>query len=272
MRAGGEAILFGRHARMLKLICVSLYLFLRQYSCGKRDHTRSTHPTRQHYHNPLSRYLNLRIPAEVMIGARTPPLFRLPFEIRLQIFSYLFSRPELASSVDGIDDLSHVDENAYFHACEKSPLHQSSRMLCLRNSNLVPMTRSRKRYKVRDGRLRLACEDASYICTSPHELHTSILSTNRQIHDEAAEILYGLFVFDFSTDIEACTAFFNDLTPLSRGYVKHIRIVKRALPYETDFDRCEWRNMCDYLSHRLHLDELSLGIIAGKPIGGWYVG
>ena len=87
--------------------------------------------------------------------------------------------------------------------------------------------------------------------------------------------------------IEAIVPFLSDLTPHSRAAIRHITLTKKALPYAKEFDRAEWKSMCEYLAgaggdaspHLLdnatpergtiHLHTLGLQIIAGKPDIGW---
>ncbi|KAK4979444.1 hypothetical protein LTR28_004598, partial [Elasticomyces elasticus] len=63
----------------------------------------------------------------------------------------------------------------------------------------------------------------------------------------------------------AIVPFFSDLTPFARSCVKGMRVVKRALPYEKEFDRCEWSAAFAYLANDVCLRTLSLGVVAGKP-------
>lgn len=47
-------------------------------------------------------------------------------------------------------------------------------------------------------------------------------------------------------------------------------MVKRALPYQKDFDCAEWASAFEYMAQNLKLKSLSLGIVAGKPgLDGW---
>lgn len=197
---------------------------------------------------------------------------RMPLELRLHIYSYLL-RPE-----DGADDARFgVSPHDVAHASDYHEYKQSSgpsptrhaKVLRIRNANVLPKTPSQTTYKVRSGRLRSACEDTTYICTNNSTLYTSILRVNWQLRREAVEVFYGSCIFDFDTHVEACVPFLMDLTPFARSHIRHVSVVKRALPYDKDFDRCEWSNMCECLSKHLQLNELSLGIVAGKPALGW---
>ena len=105
------------------------------------------------------------------------------------------------------------------------------------------------------------------------EDHLGILSTNKQIHAEAAELLYSSYTFDFDTHIEAVKPFFNDLTPFTRSCIKSMRFVKRAMAYDKEVDRAEWSSAMRYLtaaSSNINLQRLQLGFVAGRPgPSGW---
>lgn len=115
----------------------------------------------------------------------------------------------------------------------------------------------------------------TYHCVNVPEigLNIGILGANKQIHAEAAELLYSSYTFDFDTHVEAIEPFLQDLTPFSRSCIKRMRIVKRALAYEKEFDRCEWSTAIRCLSgpdFDLGLQKLDLGVVAGRPgINGW---
>ena len=99
------------------------------------------------------------------------------------------------------------------------------------------------------------------------------MRANKQIHAEVAELLYSHYAFDFDNHVEAIVPFMQDLTPFSRSCIKSIRIVKRSLAYEKEFDKCEWTNAMQCLSCPeigLGLQSLDLGIVAGRPgPNGW---
>jgi hypothetical protein len=98
-----------------------------------------------------------------------------------------------------------------------------------------------------------------------HLRHTvpSLLHLNRQIHTEAAKVLYSTYTFRFGANIEAAVPFLSDLTPIARSYVRHIQLMKKALPYTKDFDRYEWSHTCGYLATQLQLRSLDLHVVAG---------
>jgi hypothetical protein len=105
------------------------------------------------------------------------------------------------------------------------------------------------------------------------ESNLALLRTNKQIHAEAAELLYGSYTFDFDTHVEAIAPFFADLTAFSRSCIKSVRIVKRALAYQKEFDKCEWSGAMSALTNPrngIALRNLELGIVAGRPgPNGW---
>ena len=106
--------------------------------------------------------------------------------------------------------------------------------------------------------------ESTYSLIKSPGLYTSILSVNRQIHGEACHVLYS-HTFDFGLDVESILPFLQDLTPAALSSVKRIRLTKRSLPYTRDFDRCEWRNACDFTSKNLNLVQLDLDVYGGTP-------
>ncbi|KAF2766255.1 hypothetical protein EJ03DRAFT_181786 [Teratosphaeria nubilosa] len=133
----------------------------------------------------------------------------------------------------------------------------------------------RSKYSVRCDHFRSACKSTTYHCVNNprFEDQLSILRVNKMIHAEAAELLYGSYTFDFDTHVEAIVPFLSDLTPFARSCIKSVRLVKRALAYEKEFDRCEWSNALRYLtssSTGVSLRKLELGVVAGRPgANGW---
>ena len=200
--------------------------------------------------------------------ADTFPFFSLPYELRTKIYTLLL--------VPDQDDSQFLHGNEFVPFVRDYHLYEPTlgssdqrRLLKFRNLNPTPKMKRRMKYKVRLVRMRSGCEDASYACINKPELHTAIFGASRRTYEEAAKTFYGSYIFDFDTHIEACVPFLMDRMPYSRGCIKHVSIVKRSLPYDKDFDRCEWSNMCEYLRDQLNLAECSLGVVAGKPAIGW---
>jgi hypothetical protein len=117
--------------------------------------------------------------------------------------------------------------------------------------------------------------ETTYHCINNPRIedNLAIMRTNTLIHTEVCELLYGHYTFDFDTHVEAVIPFLADLTPYARSCIRSMRIVKRALPYEKEFDRCEWSNAMRYLTTRgnnIKLRRLELGVVAGRPgRSGW---
>ena len=88
-------------------------------------------------------------------------------------------------------------------------------------------------------------------------------------------VLYSERTFDFSANIESILPFLQDLAPAALSSIRCINIVKRSLPYTKDFDRCEWRNACTFISQNLQLEQLDLYVegcipsLANKPAVSW---
>ena len=111
--------------------------------------------------------------------------------------------------------------------------------------------------------------ESTYHLKENPSMHPSILGVNHQIHNEAAHVFYGFYTFDFASDIESIVPFLQDLTPVARSSIKRISILKRALPYTKEFDRCEWASACAYIAANMQLSQLNLGIEGGKPLQQW---
>ena len=178
------------------------------------------------------------------IGA---PFLQIPPEIRLTIYKLLLT--------------SHKDKTLRLRT--ESPSVYEHRK-CLQ--------RKRRRFRYMADRMRSRSSESTYcLAKAPHqELHAAILGVNRQIHAEASHVLYSEHVFDFNMDIESILPFLQDLTPASLSSIKRMKMVKRSLPYTKDFDRCEWRNACEFIaesirSNKMNLKQLDLDVYGGTP-------
>lgn len=216
------------------------------------------------------------------------PFLRLPTELRLQIYSLLlFPRQstDLLCSWDKLD-ASAVDAVDYDQwgiqdgVVTPDPLnHPTLRIRSVDptkyQSRFANRPHTRTSYSVRADRFANRCMATTYHCVNVPHIgdNLAILRTNRQIHAEAAELMYSSYTFDFDTHIEAIIPFLRDLTPLARSYVKNIRLTKRALAYIKEFDRCEWENAWRYLTNaenNINIRRLELAVIAGRPgDNGW---
>lgn len=171
----------------------------------------------------------------------TASLLNVPAEIRIIIYKLLLS--------------DHKDKALRIRTEEPSIYERRKREI---------RRRSKFRYIV--DRMRSRSAESTYcLDRSPGDIHSSILGVNQQIHAEASHILYSEHTFDFGTDIESILPFLQDLTPAALSSMKRMSIVKRSLPYTKDFDRCEWRNACAFVSQKLRLVQLDLYVEGGTP-------
>lgn len=215
------------------------------------------------------------------LEARQSPFLRLPAEIRLQIYALLVhpqvaedllpSYEKVASSTKDYFDYEKKQPGGLPATADlKHPVLLIRTIDPLRYSARYPTLRAphvRGSYSVRCDRFRARCMATTYHCLNNPNIRSnlSIMRLNKQIHAEAAELLYSYYTFDFDTHVEAIVPFLSDLTPYARSCIKSIRVVKRALAYEKEFDRAEWSNAVKCIANNLSLRSLSLGVVAGRP-------
>ncbi|KAH7046010.1 hypothetical protein B0J12DRAFT_627642 [Macrophomina phaseolina] len=226
-----------------------------------------------------------------MSTKQTSPFLRLPTEIRLMIYEELLLPPtsneprspngKFVAPIYREDELSSSSSSTTTTTTAAPSHHhpRAPRTLQIRTidpaklSLVLPPHSTRPTYHIRDV-FRRSTQATSFALANNPGLHPSILSTCRQCHAEAAELLYGgAHAFDFDTHIEAIVPFFSALTPLARSFVCRVALVKRALTLCKEFDRAEWRAAFDYMARELNVAALglSLRVVAGKPSGegGW---
>lgn len=220
------------------------------------------------------------------------PFLRLPTEIRLQIYSLLVLPRQPSDLLPSYEKVSSSSQD-YFDYDKKqfgtdrpitADLSNPTLLMrtidgvryCQRYGPTKPRgTHIRSTYKIRADRFRSRCMDTTYHCVNNPRIEgqLGILGTNKQIHAEAAEVLYGSYTFDFDSHVEAIIPFFNDLTPFARGCIKSVRFVKRAWAYDKEFDRAEWNSAMRYLTSAnsgINLRRLDFGVVAGRPgPNGW---
>lgn len=168
------------------------------------------------------------------------PFLRVPAEIRLIIYNLLLS--------------DHNDMTLRIRTEQPSVYERHKRVL----------RRTKFRY-IADRMRSRSAESTYFLDRSPGSIHSSILGVNQQIHAEASHVLYSQHIFDFGMDIESILPFLQDLTPAALSSIKHMNIIKRSLPYTKDFDRCEWRSACAFISQNLRLVQLDLYVEGGTP-------
>lgn len=205
---------------------------------------------------------------------QSPFLEVLPLEIRMMIYDLLLQSDDTHTST--FTPVKHIlpDAPAYhdYEASKNGPSLTVTRIPSLKIRTEEPLSYEVRRpqhrrtsYIVRSDRFRARCMKTTYHLLNHPQLHTTIMMANARIHAEAADTLYSNHIFDFDTHVEAIIPFFNDLTPYARTRVRSIRLVKRALPYEKEFDRAEWSAAIAYIAREVPIRSLSLGIVAGKP-------
>lgn len=178
------------------------------------------------------------------VAATSIPFFRLPAEVRFQIYGLLLMNHDLS-------------------------------VLCIRTEHAALWelrkgeARRRTKYRHMADRFRARTMESTYHLLQNPGIDISILSVNHRIHREASHVLYSQHIFDFGTDIESIVPFLSDLTPEALSSVKHIGLFKRALPYTRDFDSCEWRSACAFISNNMNLAQLDLMIEGGQPQQQW---
>jgi len=153
-------------------------------------------------------------------GVQSPPLMRLPSEVRVMIYNLL------------------VEDNGH----KTFPIRSGPAAI-----HKPHIQRRRTTYRVLRRGLLLESQSTYYL-RSKVMLHASILYVNRKIYEEASQILYGTHCFDFGDHIEAIVPFLSDLRAPTRSLVREITLTKRGSVYLRDFDHCEWRNACDFIS------------------------
>jgi hypothetical protein len=131
------------------------------------------------------------------------------------------------------------------------------------HSSITPHTRTP--YSVRADTRNIRCMTTTYHCINAAAhmaANVSILRASRQIHAEAAELLYSSYTWDFDSHIEAIVPFLRDRTPLARRSIHSLRLVQRPLAYLREFDRCEWSHALRYLARQIRLRRLELAVVA----------
>lgn len=218
------------------------------------------------------------------------PFLRLPTEIRLQIYQLLVLPREHTDLLPSYEKLAHSAQD-HFDYDKRLPITNRPVTADLQNPTLrfrtidplrhderqgtVQDRYARGSYSVRCDRFRARCQPTTYHCLNNPNLNQSvgIMRVNKQIHAEVAELLYSHFTFDFDTHVEAIVPFLQDLTPFARSCIKSIRLVKRSLAFEKEFDKAEWTNAVECMSCPdigLGLQRLDLGIVGGRPgANGW---
>ncbi|PSN66814.1 hypothetical protein BS50DRAFT_634285 [Corynespora cassiicola Philippines] len=206
-------------------------------------------------------------------GLPASPLLRLPLEIRLIIYEYLLlpsitPSSSYSTSVNNVSSSSHhlylsPDTNA-------TPTTLSVRTIDPYMGAHTRTWRRRTTYHTRSGPFLTSTTPTTYrVLLSPYTAHLrhtvpSLLPLNRQIHAEAARVLYGAYTFAFDAHVEAVVPFLADRTPVARACVRALHVVRKALPYTKEFDRAEWAHFCEYVAGEVCLRRLGVGVVVGR--------
>ena len=173
--------------------------------------------------------------------------WRIPVEIRLDIYRILLA--------------DHYDKTLRIRI-EAPSVYEKRRV----------QQRKRCKFRYIADRMRSRTAESTYCLekSSSQDFHPAILGVSQQIHAEASGVLYSEHTFDFGMDVECIVPFFKDRSSVSLSTMKHIRLVKRSLPYTKDFDRCEWRTACTFLAEKMqrgdiHLKQIDLDVYGGTP-------
>ena len=174
--------------------------------------------------------------------ANIAPILRVPIEIRLMIYRNL---------------LSDRNDKTLFIRTEDPTIYVRRQK----------EERRRTKFRYISDRMRNRSSESTYYLErgGDADISASVLAVNHQIHEEAAYVLYSEHTFNFGIDIESILPFLQDLTPVALDSIQRISISKRSLPYTKDFDRCEWRNACTFISNNLKLAQLDLVVYGGTP-------
>ncbi|KAH6616370.1 hypothetical protein C7974DRAFT_43761 [Boeremia exigua] len=209
-------------------------------------------------------------------GLPASPLLRLPMEIRLMIYEFMLlpsSQPCTAHST------SVANLRPDFHTYLSPDTNPDPFTLSIRTidpwlgAQANRTWRRRSTYHVRTGTfphytapfanpyssriqgpfLTTTTPTTYRVLLSPYTAHLrttvpSLLALNRQIHAEAAKVLYSSYTWAFHTSIEAAVPFLSDLTPAALSAVARLSLTKKPLPYTKEFDRAEWAHLCAFLA------------------------
>ncbi|TRX93694.1 hypothetical protein FHL15_005370 [Xylaria flabelliformis] len=210
----------------------------------------------------------------------SPPLMRIPAELRFMIYAYLFDAGET--------DI-HGHDGYYPQSGGKPKTNRAKeKVISIRNGwkdipsrlgpkaavmrsrrapsacKLLPQDGKRSRYHVMGGSFtRRYFETTYFLVNEGAYFCTDLMYVNRKIYAEMSHLVYADYIFDFGADVEAVKPFLSDLTVGTRALVKRISLYKRGPWLLHGSDRSEWRAMCTYLCDYASVEHLRLIIQAG---------
>jgi hypothetical protein len=127
----------------------------------------------------------------------------------------------------------------------------------------------RTTYRVLGRDLSRQSHPTTYCLITDADIHISIMGVNRKVHGETTHLFYGNHSFSFDRDVEAIVPFFSDLTVQTQPLIHEISLTKQGSVYSRDYDRCEWSNLCEFLTDKVQLRSLKLTVEGGRPSLGW---
>ncbi|KAI9738079.1 MAG: hypothetical protein M1818_005507 [Claussenomyces sp. TS43310] len=144
---------------------------------------------------------------------RAFPFLSLPMEIRLQIYALLLpSRTHVLIS-------QYPHSGSYYYT---TPLYSAQTLYPAWLSG----TQARPEQSTKLTTYRLLNANSQRDLPNP-SIHTAILRTCRQVHDEAEGVLYGIgTVFDFGMYIDAVVPFFSDRSAAARHRIHKICLAR----------------------------------------------
>ncbi|KAI0424996.1 hypothetical protein F5Y09DRAFT_322856 [Xylaria sp. FL1042] len=222
------------------------------------------------------------------------PFMRMPCELRLMIYAYLFVTGDADASTDTRGNLNSgtglrssgkvkvpipktisirngESDTPYLHPeCNKCAQYNkghpnSNPSSSTYNDNHTPKP-TRTRYHVIDRSFNRRCVETTYCMVNKGaSICAALMRVNRAVYAETAELVYGEHTFDFGCDVEAVKPFLSDLTPATRRLVTRLALYKKGpWLYDCWSDRCEWRTMCTYLRDHGSVEYLRLVVQAGR--------
>ncbi|KAK5632502.1 hypothetical protein RRF57_008216 [Xylaria bambusicola] len=198
------------------------------------------------------------------------PFLRIPAEVRLMIYGYLFDAGEAGDSIC-------KDEGCLKSSTDSISNKKRPKIISIRNRREPTQFQSqapdashhfrpRTRYHILDRSFRRRRVEVTYGMENKGAYFcTALMRVNRAVWAETSHLVYAKHEFDFGADVEAPKPFLSDLSPQTRGLVKRIAIYKRG-PWLFDSwnDRCEWQTMCAYLCESSAVEHLRLVVQAGR--------
>ncbi|KAI1347584.1 hypothetical protein F5Y01DRAFT_318567 [Xylaria sp. FL0043] len=225
------------------------------------------------------------------------PFMRMPCELRLMIYAYLFDAGDADPSTDTKGNLNSgtglrssgktktrlsktisirngQSETSFLHPeCSKCAQSNKGHLNGNPPSNDTTSTDGshtsnsvRTRYHIIDRSFNRRCVEITYCMVNKGAcICAALMRVNRTVYAETAQLVYGEHTFDFGCDVEAVKPFLSDLTPATRRLVTRLALYKKGpWLYDCWSDRCEWRTMCTYLRDHGSVEYLRLVVQAGR--------